>query len=202
MIPVNENTYESHCRSCPNDVNCCIFENNRGFTFAGIKDAEKIKKHTGLKYSDFLDFSPLKKQVVKSLKDDDPCLEGALRYSQLDEKKSILRLKTKHGGRCVFLEDSGKCGIYDIRPNICRIYPFWAIRLISNKLKIIEHDVGSGCGIISSLNKDICKNLPGKEQIKIKKIFREIEKEDIVYKKGIKKFITQNNIKAAPRTRA
>jgi hypothetical protein len=52
-----ENTYDSHCRTCPDDVNCCIFENG-GFTFVGIKDAETIKEHTGKEYSEFLDYSP------------------------------------------------------------------------------------------------------------------------------------------------
>lgn len=28
-------------------------------------------------------------------------------------------------GRCVFLDVSGKCGIYPVRPVQCRTYPFW-----------------------------------------------------------------------------
>jgi Fe-S-cluster containining protein len=28
-------------------------------------------------------------------------------------------------GRCVFLDESGACGIYPVRPMQCRTYPFW-----------------------------------------------------------------------------
>jgi len=30
----------------------------------------------------------------------------------------------REGSSCIFLNDSGKCRIYDIRPDICRTYPF------------------------------------------------------------------------------
>ena len=28
-------------------------------------------------------------------------------------------------GHCIFLDDSGKCGIYHLRPVQCRTYPYW-----------------------------------------------------------------------------
>ncbi|EHQ34887.1 YkgJ family cysteine cluster protein [Methanoplanus limicola] len=30
----------------------------------------------------------------------------------------------REGSRCIFLNESGRCRIYDIRPDICRTYPF------------------------------------------------------------------------------
>jgi len=34
----------------------------------------------------------------------------------------LLRLRNV-GGRCVFLDDRGRCRVYPIRPNDCRAYP-------------------------------------------------------------------------------
>jgi len=34
-------------------------------------------------------------------------------------------LKTDAGGACVFLDGGKKCGVYDVRPTMCRTYPFW-----------------------------------------------------------------------------
>jgi len=38
------------------------------------------------------------------------------------------RLREGLGGRCVFLEERGgeaACGIYPVRPERCRTWPFW-----------------------------------------------------------------------------
>ncbi len=183
--------FETDCKKCKKNIHCCIFKNNSGFTFIGIKDAERIKKTIKKDYSYFLDYSPLPKKIISAIKKDESYLEGALRYSQIDKKK-ILRLKTKKQGRCIFLNDKGKCDIYSIRPNICRIYPFWVIRLNNGKLKVIEHDINSGCSVIKSLNKkhtDLEKTLSKKEIKDIKKVVKDIEKENLFYKKNIKRFI-------------
>jgi Fe-S-cluster containining protein len=183
--------YETHCKVCKKDVHCCIFKKDTGFTYVGIKDAEKIKKRIKKDYSYFLDYSPLPKKILTALKNDDPVLEGSLRFSQLDKEKRILRLKTKKDGRCIFLNDNGRCDIYSIRPNICKIFPFWAIRLTNGKLKVIEHDIAPRCLIIKSLNKkdkDIEKALPKKEISRIKKIAKDIVKEKTKYKKDIRCF--------------
>ncbi|MBU0627635.1 MAG: YkgJ family cysteine cluster protein [Nanoarchaeota archaeon] len=182
--------FESNCKNCKKHEHCCIFDDQLGFVFVGIKNAENIKRTTKKDYSYFLDYSPLPKPLASSLKDEDPVLEGKMRYHQLD-KNRILRLKTKKNGKCIFLGDHGKCEIYNIRPNICRIFPFWAIRLTNNKLKVIEHDPCSDCSVVKSIAKNgsVKKNVSKKEAENIKKIFRNIEKEDIYYKKNIKKFV-------------
>jgi Fe-S-cluster containining protein len=69
----------------------------------------------------------------------------------------ILRIK-KIDGRCFFLTD-GKCEIYFIRPKICRIYPYWCVKLINGRVKIIAHDFPCSCDIcnVDSLSKDADK---------------------------------------------
>jgi len=37
-----------------------------------------------------------------------------------------------HNGRCVFLNDNGKCRIYQLRPVQCKTYPYWP-ELLENK---------------------------------------------------------------------
>jgi len=44
--------------------------------------------------------------------------------SDIDESQSWMCLKRKKGS-CVFLDSSGQCGIYDVRPVQCHTYPFW-----------------------------------------------------------------------------
>ena len=189
--------FEKNCKKCRKNVHCCIFENDSGFTFAGIKDAKKIKNKINKEYSYFLDYSPLPKKVVDCLKYDDPVLEGKLRYSQLDKKKCLLRLKTKKDGRCIFLDKSNQCEIYFFRPNICKIFPFWAIKLINGKIKIISHDAQPDCSITKSIVKkheDIDDALAKEEKNEIKKIFKSIKQEAIFYNKNIKRFIKKHNI--------
>ncbi len=180
--------FERFCKVCPESVHCCIFKGKKGFAFLTQKDAERIKKNTKKEFDEFMDYSPLNKKMIEALKNDDPLLEGGLRYSQLDKKKRILRLRTKKNGRCIFLADNGKCSIYDIRPSICRIYPFWGIRLMSGKIKIIEHDINPKCGIIKSLkkkDKKVDEALSKDELIEAKGFFKNIEKESLSKSKGL-----------------
>ena len=171
--------FEKFCRNCPNEAHCCKFDHSKGFTFLTLADANKIKGETGKEFGEFLDFSPLDSLTVKRLNESDPSLEGALRFSQLDSKNRILRLKKQANGNCIFLTKNAKCGIYKSRPNICRIYPFWAVRLLDGKLKVIEHDVNPSCPIILSLDKKagMENSLPTAQIKSIKKTFEDIEKE-------------------------
>ncbi len=166
--------YKKQCSSCKPQYHCCIFKNNPGFVFVSLSDAARIRKKTGKDYSYFLDYSKLPKNVVAILKNGDPAEESRLRYSQLRSNR-LLRMKKKDS-RCVFF--NGKCSIYQARPNICRIYPFWAVKLTNGKLKVITRDAVPRCKIA----KAICKNdvediLTKKEIAEIKEIFKKIKKE-------------------------
>jgi Fe-S-cluster containining protein len=187
--------FESYCKICKKNVHCCIFKHNAGFTFVGLQDAKKIKRKIRKEYTHFIDYSVLPIRTINALKNNDAVLEGALRYDQLDQESRLLRLKTKEDGRCIFQNDVGKCDIYSARPKICRIYPFWAIRLTDGTLKIITHDPYPRCGIIKRIlsqnknnNHDIESALSKKQRIEIKKTFNQIINENKGYKKNIRKF--------------
>ena len=174
------------CITCKKSDHCCIFKKD-GFCFVGLKNAEQIKKKIKKDYSFFLDYSSLPKKLINELKKDDPALEGALRYKQLDKGK-ILRLKTQKDGRCIFLNAQGKCEVYDIRPHICKIYPSWAMKLTNGTIKVIAHDPDFSCNFLKQ-TEDIELSLSQSEIAKIKKIFKNIQTEDNYYKKHIKKFV-------------
>lgn len=173
-----------YCKNCKEDTHCCVFKNNPGFTFVSINDAKRIKKAIKKDYKEFLDYSPLPKYIVKALKDCDPSLEGALRHGLIDNSR-ILRLKTIKK-RCIFLDADNKCVIYSVRPNICRIYPYWAIRLENSKLKVINHGENPQCKVL--------KNNKKSDNKAILKVFNDIEKEAKDYKQKVKEFIKKEKL--------
>ncbi|MBT4334504.1 YkgJ family cysteine cluster protein [archaeon] len=179
--------FKKQCKTCPTRKHCCIFKGDAGFTFVSLSNAKDIKKKIKKDYSFFLDYSPLSKKTINLLKEGDPALEGYLRYSLLDKKGRLLRLKTKKDGKCIFLNDDKKCEIYDIRPNICKIYPLWAMRLTDNSIKVITHDSEPECPILESRNTENIEDILSKKEINvIKKIFKLIEKETIDSRKSLK----------------
>lgn len=185
---------EKYCRTCKKGMHCCIFEKG-GFTFVSLKNAKEIKRRINKEYDCFLDYSALPAKEINKLKNCDPALEGRMRYTQLSRENRILRLKTKEGGRCIFLNGRGRCGIHSIRPNICRMFPFWGIRLTDGRIRIILQDIDHRCEAAMSLagsHEEIEKALSKHEIITLKKVFREIEKEDHSYKKDISKLIKEN----------
>jgi Fe-S-cluster containining protein len=176
--------FEPHCRSCKNATHCCVFPKDRGFTFVGVQDAKRIKDATGKEYAEFLEFSSLPKKLVQELKSEDPLLEGGLRYKQLDKKNRILRLKKKKNGECIFLTKGRRCGIYSVRPNICRMYPFWGVRLLDGTVKIVGHDEPATCPAVRSK-----ESLTAQQTKELKSVFQRIEKETKSYRKNIRHFI-------------
>lgn len=186
--------YEKFCKNCSNETHCCIFNHDAGFTFVSVNDAYKIAKDTGKNFGEFLDYSTLSKKSLDALKRDDEMYEGALRLSLLDSHNRILRLKKKEDGKCVFLSDKGKCTIYGARPNVCRIYPFWAMRLLSGEIKVLSHDITPRCPIVVSLvknahDRDVEKLLSSSQIKSIKETFSIIEKEAEEYKRDITSFV-------------
>lgn len=98
------------CRFCT--AKCC-----RNLTVVlTIPEAVRLVKATGLPPQDIMDFS----DKVDSRKTPHyPLLvkgEGQLR-------EYFIVLKHK-GNDCIFLQDDLRCGIYNDRPNVCRLYPF------------------------------------------------------------------------------
>jgi len=90
------------CKRCA--VLCCKL----GGPKVSEKDVERLKE-AGYKDMDFLDTAIDKEVKPRSIK------EGVL--------------KQKMDGSCIFLQYDGrnklyKCGVYDLRPASCRLYPF------------------------------------------------------------------------------
>ena len=182
--------FAKFCATCPRDTHCCTFPHEAGMTFVGLEDAQSIAHATGLQYSEFLDFSPLSKEVVDILKEEDPLLEGGMRFQQLDQEHRLLRLQKNKNEDCIFFED-GKCGIYDVRPKVCRMYPFWGIRLLNKKVKIVSHDIEHTCPIVVSFDATDMESALAPSMVqKLISLFEDIEQEDKAYQKGIKEFST------------
>ncbi|MDI6883971.1 MAG: YkgJ family cysteine cluster protein [Hadesarchaea archaeon] len=106
------------CQRC---ARCCGDTSHRGRNILLMEsEVERISKHTGLRPLSFA--SPASNS-------------GHYRY----------RMK-KRNGKCVFLEGKA-CRIYDIRPLICRFYPF-SIRKTNNTymFEIAKDCPGIGLG--------------------------------------------------------
>ena len=84
--------------ACRRSGNCCAIPG--GIVRVTGAEAEAIAAHLGLSPAAFRS-----------------------RYLRPDGE----RLKDGLGNRCVFLQDGAEasCGIYDVRPEKCRSFPFW-----------------------------------------------------------------------------
>jgi len=161
------------CDSCKN--NCCIYPEESGFIFCGIKDAERIRDATGLGFGEFLDFSKLRRKTIDACRDwHERWAECRLRSRMLVDGR-LLRIRTVEEGRCYFLDNERRCSIYKDRPLLCRIYPFWFIH-DGRSIRIIEHDTDpcalKACG-------------PPKDALDLAKA---IEEETRYYEKNIRGF--------------
>lgn len=169
------------CLQCSAKYHCC----KNGFAFVGLDDAKRIKETTGKEYDEFLDYSPLSQSVLNLLNKGDPVLENSLRATLVDKENKLLRLK-QNGRECIFLKN-GECSIYENRPKICKLYPYWCVRLLDNTLKVIDHD-HSVCLVRNS------QVLTETDETKMKVIFREILDEAQDYKENIGKFVKENKL--------
>lgn len=179
--------YKNLCENCKTSFHCCIFKDKDSFAFVGIKDAKEIKKNLKLGYRDFLVFRKLPKKLIRELKESKKDTEDHLRFRELNKDK-ILCLKLNKDKTCIFLDKNRHCMIYEFRPNICKIYPFW----VSKNKKVVEHEADDTCKILVShkkKNKNIEKSLSNREVRRIKKVHSDIIKEEKNYNKNIKEFI-------------
>ena len=171
---------KDYCKNCKKENHCCVFLNDTsGFVFVSIKEVNKIKKHTKQEYDKFVEYKKLSKRFINWIKKEDPSLEGYMRYKQIVNGK-IPALKTKKNGECIFLNKEKKCSIYDTRPNICKMYPYWGIKLNDGKIVIIKHDHESNCNYLK-------KPLSIKEKYDLVETFKAIKSDEKSYKKDIKK---------------
>jgi len=87
-------------------------------------------------------------------------------------KPFSLQMRKTEDGKCVFLEDNS-CSIYQIRPIICRFYPFELKNLRNNRYAFTYTDECPGIGEGHELKKDFFGKLFGK--------FKKSMKENILH---------------------
>jgi len=98
--------------ACARSGNCCAIPG--GIVRITADEARSIADHLGMTVDAF-----------------------ASRYLQPDG----VRLKEGLGTRCVFLRDGGQasCGIYPVRPQRCRSWPFWPeLRADPDLLRLVQ----------------------------------------------------------------
>lgn len=167
------------CQNCREPkINCCHYENaNEGFVFIGINEAKQIKEKTGLKFHEFLDFSRLPEEVIKKRnKSKSPSREF---YSKLFLDNRILRLKNLK--KCVFLQSNCKCSIYDFRPSICRVFPFWYEINEKGELFLTRYHEAteSKCELLKQ-NRHVLK-IPENELLNLYEAINKLEEEAVFY---------------------
>ena len=119
------------CRLCGK---CCRREYGDNSVFIRPEEVSLIAEKTGLSvdeitaplFPDIFDVSPdgsvfISEDIIrKALEEtaDQIAPDGRIRaFGRI--------LRRKYDGSCRFLSDDGKCTIYDVRPLLCRTYPFW-----------------------------------------------------------------------------
>ena len=133
------------CRACT--AKCC-----RGLAVVlTIPEAKRMVAELGLPPEDFLEFSV---NVDSKLTPHYPLL--VQEEGKVHEYFIILKRRQKRD--CIFLQDDLKCGIYNNRPHVCRLYPF---ELDGGKMKkgalcpvVFEKEEGTE-GIADQLKRDL-----------------------------------------------
>ncbi|MEM3420917.1 MAG: YkgJ family cysteine cluster protein [Candidatus Hadarchaeum sp.] len=126
------------CQRC---ARCCGDTSHRGRNLLLTKsEVEEISEKTGL--------SPLAFATPISNK-------GAYQYKM-----------KKRGGKCLFL-DGKACRIYDIRPLVCRFYPFSVCKK-DNKYIFNFADDCPGIGLGEVLSEEVFEDLVTEAQFKLK----------------------------------
>ncbi|HID60747.1 MAG TPA: YkgJ family cysteine cluster protein [Hadesarchaea archaeon] len=120
MIRMNFRAPKNVRYECQRCARCCGDTSHRGRNILLLpSEVEQISSHTGLRPLSFAS----------------PASNGVYRY----------RMK-KRSGKCVFLEGKA-CRIYDIRPVICRFYPFSVKRYNGTYMFEVSRDCpGIGLG--------------------------------------------------------
>lgn len=100
-----QQTPRFECTAC----GACCCGNGDEYVFLEMHEAMAICDHLGLSRSWF------RRHYLMRLPDGE------------------LSLRMRETGECIFLQENGRCGIYDARPVQCRTYPFWPDVMASEK---------------------------------------------------------------------
>jgi uncharacterized protein len=86
-----------HCTECGR---CCSGDPDH-YVYLTSRESESIRRHLGLTTGWF-----------------------KRRYLRRTPEGELV-INNRGGGRCLFLTQDNRCGIYAVRPLQCRTYPFW-----------------------------------------------------------------------------
>lgn len=110
------------CTECANGKinckDCCtspFIEKDPGFWLT-FSDIARIVRKTGMKPEEFCRLTKLGDEEGEEDVDE--------KYGGLMYVGDKVILMSGRNGKCVFLTDKG-CSIFDARPKMCRIFPFW-----------------------------------------------------------------------------
>ncbi len=115
-------------------TNCCVspfIEKDPGFWLT-LSDIGRIVKKTGLKPDDFCRLT----EVEDDGEDDGDVDEKAGDLLYIGDR--VILMNGNNGG-CFFLGEKG-CKIFDVRPRMCRIYPFWFEEKDGDIKITVEHE--------------------------------------------------------------
>lgn len=106
---------EYYCKSC--ESNCC-----KNWTiFTTIEDIRRIAQFTKKNPAEYSEFSKIPDWEILEYSQ-----KAKFHFYNLAESGFILQLK-KIGNNRIFLAKN-RCQIYNVRPYICRLYPYWFVR--------------------------------------------------------------------------
>lgn len=133
----------SYCLECSKSgLDCCREAHAK---FLTLKDALRIAEFLGEDINTFARYTGLKdedrEEYIYIHKHRSYYYDVTLRDDRL------LQLKDKRDGSCMFQQADGRCAIYEVRPLICRTYPFW----LSEDGEVIFDWCSSDCPIICAV---------------------------------------------------
>lgn len=167
--------------------------------FSTLKDAARIARFLDVPVNKAVIYGPLSKKDKKTklyLKK-----IHSYYYDLVSKGGKILQLKRKKDGACFFLSESGHCKIYEVRPLICRVFPFW---YSSRGEMMVDHN-GLNCDMVKGKTTSTFQ-IKAKERknilkefcftpLNLKKLLAQLKKEIKEYEKKIDNFVSVNKIR-------
>ncbi len=125
---------ETSSFSCCLCGKCCRREYGDNSVFIRPEEVSLIAEKTGLSVDEIT--SPLFPDIFDVSPDGSVFISEDIIRKALEETADQIApdgrirafgriLRRKSDGSCRFLSDDGKCTVYDVRPLLCRTYPFW-----------------------------------------------------------------------------
>lgn len=175
-------------------VSCCIspfIEKDPGFWLT-FKDVARIVKKTGLEPEEFCRLTELE----EGEDDDEDADEEYADLVYYGDK--VILMNDKEKKRCYFLGERG-CKIFDARPKMCQVYPFWFTEKKGKIKVIVQHE--------DELKEDDCyltkSNFKNYNLKHLLKCMGETEEEFIVMiKEYIKEMKEHDKIKSRLKTKS